>query len=488
MIGIGDSFGCALAKISRHKATFFTVVIVSSIIFGVTLALSLLGLYTLNSFKGAIDGKVASKYIVRITPSTSPADDDDSLHEVYTAKQRALESNLHKREGVTVYNGQLLTSNGINMSYKDGKNKVSVNRVKILPRNLLKDYIVNDNNSVSNSSSDSSVPVILSYSDAEAILGYSKLKYNDSYDKKIKRIRKVYSEITSIRIETNILGSDGTKISFRPVGIFPNNYPFSGGPTIADDLVDRYFRTDLGSGAMYIEEESFSRLPNSVKNAITSSLTAGDGFESITGEITYAEFKDRQALDRFYRDSSCPNYVYGGICTIGDSQYDVSAITDVSSLQTAQYYLVDKTLSRIVPILVVAYMLIMIISLIYIIKSSSSGVSARSLSGAKRLDIMLIYVMYGIISAVCVCLLSVCIGVLVLAVLKCLFEGRITSLVALLTASPLGVSGAKVSIWNPAVVSVGAIIIVVGAISGVIAACVTRKSWWAKSSKTNTIK
>lgn len=191
---------------------------------------------------------------------------------------------------------------------------------------------------------------------------------------------------------------------------------------------------------------------------------------------------------RFYRDSSCPNYVYGGICTIGDSQYDVSAITDVSSLQTAQYYLVDKTLSRIVPTLVVAYMLIMIISLIYIIKSGSSGASACSLSGAKRLNIMLIYVMYGIISAVCVCLLSVCIGVLVLAALKCLFEGRITSLVALLTASPLGVSGAKVSIWNPAVVSVGAIIIVVGAISGAIAACVTRKSWWAKSSKTSTIK
>lgn len=487
MIGIGDSFGCALAKISRHKATFFTVVIVSSIIFGVTLALSLLGLYTLNSFKGAIDGKVASKYIVRITPSTSPADDDDSLHEIYTAKQRALESNLHKLEGVTVYNGQLLTSNGINMSYKDGKNKVSVNRVKILPRSLLKDYIVNDNNSVSNSSSDSSVPVILSYSDAEAVLGYGKLKYNDSYDKKIKRIQRVYSDITSTKIETNILGSDGTKISFRPVGIFPNNYPFSGGPTIADDLVDRYFRTDLGSGAMYIEEESFSRLPSSIKNAITSSLTAGDGFESITGEITYAEFKDRQALDRFYRDSSCPNYVYGGICTIGDSQYDVSTITDVLSLQTAQYYLVDKTLSRIVPILVVAYMLIMIISLIYIIKGGSLGVSARSLSRAKRLDIMLIYVMYGIISAVCVCLLSVCIGVLVLAALKCLFEGRITSLVALLTASPLGVSGAKVSIWNPAVVSVGAIIIVVGAISGVIAACVTRKSW-AKSSKTSAIK
>ena len=271
------------------------------------------------------------------------------------------------------------------------------------------------------------------------------------------------------------------------MGIFPNHYPFSGGPTIADDLVDRYFRTDLGSGAMYIEEEGFSRLPSSIKNTITSSLTAGDGFESITGEITYAEFKDRQALDRFYRDSSCPNYVYGGICTIGDSQYDVSMITDVSSLQTAQYYLVDKTLSRIVPILVVTYMLIMIISLIYIIKGGSLGVSARSLSRAKRLDIMLIYVMYGIISAVCVCLLSVCIGVLVLAALKCLFEGRITSLVALLTASPLGVSGAKVSIWNPAVVSVGAIIIVVGAISGVIAACVTRKSW-AKSSKTSAIK
>ncbi len=372
------------------------------------------------------------------------------------------------------------------MSYKDGKNKVSVNRVKILPRNLLKDYIVNDNNPVSNSSSDSSVPVILSYSDAEAILGYSKLKYNDSYDKKIKRIQRVYSDITSTKIETNILGSDGTKISFRPVGIFPNNYPFSGGSTIADDLVDRYFRTDLGSGAMYIEEESFSRLPSSVKNAITSLLTAGDGFESITGDIIYAEFKDRRALDTFYRDSSCPNYVYGGICTIGDSQYDVSAITDVSSLQT-QYYLVDKTLSRIVPILVVAYMLIMIISLIYIIKGGSSGVSARSLSRAKRLDIMLIYVMYGIVSAVCVCLLSVCIGVLVLAALKCLFDGRITSLVALLTASPLGVSGAKASIWNPAVVSVGAIIIVVGAISGVIAACVTRKSW-AKSSKTSAIK
>lgn len=41
-----------------------------------------------------MDGKVASKYIVRITPSTSPADDDDSLHEIYTAKQRALESNF----------------------------------------------------------------------------------------------------------------------------------------------------------------------------------------------------------------------------------------------------------------------------------------------------------------------------------------------------------------------------------------------------------